>query len=63
MRDYITLHLDTNYHKGAACSKKVYRRKWTRETIYLTLHFDTDYSKGAAYSKKGYGYKWTSETI
>ena len=24
MRDYLTLHLDTNYRKGTACSKKGY---------------------------------------
>jgi hypothetical protein len=24
MRDYLTLHLDTNYSKGTACSKKEY---------------------------------------
>ena len=27
MRDYPTLHLDTNYSKGTACSKKGYRYK------------------------------------
>jgi hypothetical protein len=29
MRDYLTLHLDTNYSKGTACSKKEYGCKWT----------------------------------
>ena len=29
MREYPTLHLDTNKYKGTACSKKVYGRKWT----------------------------------
>jgi hypothetical protein len=24
MRDYLTLHLETNYSKGTACSKKEY---------------------------------------
>jgi len=33
MRDYPTLHLDTNSSKGAACSKKGYGCKWTWETI------------------------------
>jgi hypothetical protein len=33
MRDYLTLHLDTNLSRGTACSKKGYRCKWTRETI------------------------------
>jgi len=27
MRDYLTLHLDTNYRKGTACSKKGYGGK------------------------------------
>ena len=29
MRDYLTLHLDTNLRKGTACSKKGYGCKWT----------------------------------
>jgi hypothetical protein len=33
MRDYLTLHLDTNSSKGTACSKKGYGCKWTWETI------------------------------
>jgi hypothetical protein len=33
MRDYSTLHLDTHYSKGTACSKKWYEFKWTGETI------------------------------
>jgi hypothetical protein len=33
MRDYLTLHLDTNSSKGTACSKKGYGCRWTWETI------------------------------
>jgi hypothetical protein len=33
MRDFPTLHLDTNSSKGTACSKKGYGCKWTWETI------------------------------
>jgi hypothetical protein len=33
MRDYQTLHLDTNERKGTAYSKKGYGCKWTREII------------------------------
>ena len=33
MRGYQTLHLDINYSKGTACSKKGYGCKWTREAI------------------------------
>ena len=33
MRDYPTLHLDTNASKGTACSIKRYGCKWTWETI------------------------------
>jgi hypothetical protein len=33
MRDYQTLHLDTNKGKGTACSKKGYGCKGTWETI------------------------------
>jgi hypothetical protein len=34
MRDeYLTLHVDTTYSKGAACSKKGYGCRWTWETI------------------------------
>jgi hypothetical protein len=33
MRDYPTLHLDTNSSKGMACSKKGYGCKWTWESI------------------------------
>ena len=33
MRDYPTLHLDTNKSKGTAGSKKGYGCKWTWETI------------------------------
>ena len=33
MRDYPTLHLDTNSSKGTACIKKRYGCKWTWETI------------------------------
>ena len=29
MRDYPTLHLDTNESKGRACNKKGYGCKWT----------------------------------
>jgi hypothetical protein len=29
MRDYQTLHLDTNQSKGKACGKKGYECKWT----------------------------------
>ena len=43
MRDYLTLHIDTNYRKGVACSKKVYRCKMNMRD-YPTLHLDTDYS-------------------
>ena len=35
MRDYPTLHYDTNCSKGTACSKKGYGLKWTWETIQL----------------------------
>ena len=33
MRDYPTLHLDTNKSKGTVGSKKGYGCKWTWETI------------------------------
>jgi hypothetical protein len=33
MRDYPTLHLDTNSSKGTACGNKGYGCRWTRETI------------------------------
>ena len=33
MRDYPTLHQDTNSSNGTACSKKGYRCKCTSETI------------------------------
>ena len=33
MRDYLTLHLDTKLSKGTACKNKVYKFKWTPETI------------------------------
>jgi hypothetical protein len=33
MRDYPTLHLDTNSSKGTTCSKKGYGCKWTWETV------------------------------
>jgi hypothetical protein len=33
MRDYLTLHWDTNWRKGTACSKKGYGWKLTWETI------------------------------
>ena len=33
MRDYLTLHLDTNKSKGMVYSKKWYGSKWTWETI------------------------------
>jgi hypothetical protein len=33
MRDYLTLHLDTNSSKGTAYSKKGYGCRWTWETI------------------------------
>ena len=33
MREYPTLHLDTNKSKGTAGSKKGYGCKWTWETI------------------------------
>jgi len=36
MRDYPTLHLDTNQFKGTAFSKTGYGCKWTWETI---LHY------------------------
>jgi hypothetical protein len=36
MRDYSTLHLDTNLSKGTACSKTWYGCKWTWET---TQHY------------------------
>ena len=32
MRNWLTLHLDTNKSKGTACSKKVYGCKWAWET-------------------------------
>jgi hypothetical protein len=40
LRDYPTLHLDTNYSKGTACSKKGFGYKWTWD--YPTLHLDTN---------------------
>jgi hypothetical protein len=61
MGDCPTLHLDINYSKGTACSKKGYGCKWTWDC--LTLHLDINYSKGTACSKKGYGCKWTWETV
>jgi hypothetical protein len=33
MRDYTTLHSDTDWSKGTACSKKEYGCDWTWETI------------------------------
>jgi hypothetical protein len=33
MRDYPTLHLDTNLNKGTVYSKKEYGCKWTWEII------------------------------
>ena len=36
MRDYPTLHLDTNESKGTTYSTKEYGCKWTRET---TQHY------------------------
>jgi hypothetical protein len=33
MKDYPTLHLDTNSSKGTTSSKKGYECKWTWETI------------------------------
>ena len=36
MKDYPTLHSDTDWSKGTACSK----------TEYPTLHSDTDWSTG-----------------
>ena len=33
MRDFLTLHLDTNKSKGTACSKKGYAYRWIWETI------------------------------
>ena len=33
MRDYPTLHVDTNFSKATACSKKEYGCDWTRKTI------------------------------
>ena len=33
IRDYSTLHLDTNQSKGTVCSNKGYGCIWTRETI------------------------------
>ena len=33
MRDYPTLHIDTNESKGTSCSKKGYGCKWRWETI------------------------------
>ena len=35
MRDYPTLHLDTNLSKGTACSKKGYGCTLTSQTIQL----------------------------
>jgi hypothetical protein len=40
MRDYLTLHLDTNKSKGTACCKKGFGCKWTWD--YPTLHLDTN---------------------
>ena len=60
MRNYPTLHLDTNSIKVRAWSKKGYGCTW-RMRDYLTLHLDI--SKGTACSKKGYGCTWTWETI
>jgi hypothetical protein len=43
MRDYLTLHLDTNESKGTACSKKGHGCKWTWETfqhyIYILSYY------------------------
>ena len=56
MRDYPTLHLDTNKNKRTAGSKKGYGCKMNMRD-YPTLHLDTNKNKGTAGSKKGYGCK------
>jgi hypothetical protein len=56
MRDYPTLHLDTNKSKGTAGSKKGYGCKMNMRD-YPTLHLDTNKRKGTAGSKIGYGCK------
>lgn len=33
MRDYLSLHVDTNKNKGTACSKTRYEIKLTRGTL------------------------------
>ena len=60
MRDYHSLHLDTNSNKRTACSEKGYGCKWTWELSNITLGHK--FSKGTACSKKGYGCRWTWET-
>jgi hypothetical protein len=47
MRDYPTLHIDTNLSKGTVYSKKGYEYKWTWETIQH--YIDTHLSKGTVY--------------
>jgi hypothetical protein len=59
MRDYPTLHIDTNLSKGTVYSKKGYEYKSTWETIQH--YIDTNLSKGTVYSKNGYGCKRTWE--
>ena len=44
MRNYATLHSETDWGKGTDCSKKEYGCKWTWD--YPTSHSDTDWSKG-----------------
>ena len=44
MRDYTTLHSDTDWSKGTACSKKEYGCDWTWETIqhYTQTHIEVE---------------------
>ena len=44
MRDYLTLHLDTQCSIGAACSKKVYGCKYTCENIQQPRSHDQIYT-------------------
>jgi hypothetical protein len=47
MRDYTTLHSDTDWSKGTACSKKEYGCDWTWETIQ---HYTVSHVQSHPYS-------------
>ena len=56
MRDYPTLHLDTNWSKGTACSKKGYGCKWTWDTIQHYTQTQTKVKEQCPYSGPDYDF-------